>query len=71
MLYQRGLHSLCYDLDAFIANDMEITELFGIYDDVAEELYRLMNHSFRRFVHKLDKGIYVLSKQPLFQPMRK
>ena len=67
---RKALHALCYDLDTFMQNNsMNIITFFSIFDDVAAELYRLMNHSFRRFAKKpaWTKAVYILSKQPLYQ----
>ena len=67
-----ALHSLCFDINSFINNtNIKIQDLFTIYDDVAGELYRLMNNSFTRFTKKPQwtKVLYTLSREPLVQPM--
>ncbi len=65
---RRSIHSICNDLNEFINNnDINVERLFGIFDDVAQEQYKLMNHSFRRFTKKpiWSKVVDILSRNLL------
>eukprot|EP01083_Nonionella_stella_P025480 70143_1 len=49
---RRHLHGLMSIKHVWFRLDVSMDDLFSIYDDVAQQMFRLMNGSFNRFQHK-------------------